>query len=138
MVATQRERSDHELFSQLVRLCGRPVMERLFRINRTNEDIMHIADSVSRTLFNYCALQISEMLCHMLKLTRGVNGARSDDLKTMKSAVIDWITPEGGVVIPPLNRNVKTCRGFYHEVTGQYLCPTDYDWNDPVYVQFRP
>lgn len=52
----------------------------------------------------------------------------------MKAAVIDRITPEGGVILPPLNRNVKTCRGFYHEVTGAYLCPTDYDWVDPGYV----
>ncbi|TEB15754.1 hypothetical protein FA13DRAFT_1759170 [Coprinellus micaceus] len=64
------------------------------------------------------------------ELLEGVNGARSDDLKTMKVAVVDWIAPEGGVLIPPLARNVKTGRGFYHEVTGEYLCPTDYDWSD--------
>ncbi|TEB19079.1 hypothetical protein FA13DRAFT_1802631 [Coprinellus micaceus] len=78
----------------------------------TNEDILYSADA----------------------LGRGASGARADDLKTMKTAVIDWITPEGGVLIPPLQRNVKTGRGFYHETTGSFLCPTDYDWSDPSLV----
>ncbi|TEB18853.1 hypothetical protein FA13DRAFT_1719410 [Coprinellus micaceus] len=39
---------------------------------------------------------------------------------------------KAGVIIPPLLRNVKTGRGFYHESTGAYLCPTDFDWSDPT------
>ncbi|KAJ3518244.1 hypothetical protein NMY22_g13777 [Coprinellus aureogranulatus] len=107
----EHEKREHELFSELMRICGKTTMERLFSPKfGTHEFVTHTADS----------------------LTRGVNGARSDDLKTMKAAVIEWITPEGGVLIPPLTRNVKTGRGFYHDATGAFLCPTDYDWDDPL------
>ncbi|TEB32503.1 hypothetical protein FA13DRAFT_1628327 [Coprinellus micaceus] len=104
----EEERKEHEVFIQLVRLSPF-LIERLFSSDRTNEDILYSADA----------------------LGRGASGARADDLKTMKTAVIGWITPEGGVLIPPLQRNVKTGRGFYHETTGSFLCPTDYDWSDP-------
>ncbi|KAJ3525548.1 hypothetical protein NMY22_g10525 [Coprinellus aureogranulatus] len=63
-------------------------------------------------------------------LTKGANGARSDDVKSLKSAVIDWITPAGGVLTPNIPRNNKDARGFFHDVTGRYLCPTDYDWDE--------
>ncbi|TEB29735.1 hypothetical protein FA13DRAFT_1631768 [Coprinellus micaceus] len=104
-----QERKDHEVFIKLIRISPF-LIDRLFSPDRTNEDILYSADA----------------------LTRGASGARADDLKTMKSAVIDWITPEGGVIIPPLLRNVKTGRGFYHESTRAYLCPTDFDWSDPT------
>lgn len=55
-------------------------------------------------------------------------------MKTLKTAVIDFITPPGGVLTPALMRNSKNGRGFHHDVTGRYLCPTDYDWNDERYV----
>lgn len=35
--------------------------------------------------------------------------------------------------MPPLQRNIKTDRGFYHPRTGELLCPVDLDWNDPKY-----
>jgi hypothetical protein len=67
------------------------------------------------------------------KLQKGVNTARADDIKTLKSAVIDWITPTGGILSPALSRNSKLGRGFTHDVTGKFLCPTDYDWEDEGY-----
>lgn len=39
-------------------------------------------------------------------------------------------------MIPPLSRNIKADRGFHHERTGELLCPTGLDWNDPEYVHF--
>ncbi|KAG2039792.1 hypothetical protein BDR03DRAFT_933075 [Suillus americanus] len=36
----------------------------------------------------------------------------------------------GQVVIPPLSRNIKSDRGFNHEVTGALLCPAGLDWSD--------
>ena len=32
---------------------------------------------------------------------------------------------------PPLNPDDKGGRGFDNHTTGYYLCPVDYDWNDP-------
>ncbi|KAG6912949.1 hypothetical protein DXG01_010872, partial [Tephrocybe rancida] len=61
---------------------------------------------------------------------KGANGARSDDTKSLKSAVIEWITPKGQPLNPPLTRNVKIDRGFHHERTGCLLCPTGLNWQD--------
>ncbi|KAJ3517391.1 hypothetical protein NMY22_g13977 [Coprinellus aureogranulatus] len=103
----EQERREHTLFRELLRLC--PFLgERLFDMDRTVDDLIYAADM----------------------LTKGVNTARADDVKSLKSAVIDWITPEGGVLSPTLPRNSKVGRGFHHSTTGRYLCPTDYDWED--------
>ena len=56
--------------------------------------------------------------------------ARSDDTKSLKAAVVDWITPYNGHLTPPLSRNVKTDRGYFHNRTGELLCPVNLDWND--------
>ncbi|KAI6045848.1 hypothetical protein EDC04DRAFT_2558902, partial [Pisolithus marmoratus] len=41
------------------------------------------------------------------------SGARADDTKSMKAAIIDWITPKGQTLIPHIPRNVKTIRGIF-------------------------
>ncbi|KAJ3506635.1 hypothetical protein NMY22_g17185 [Coprinellus aureogranulatus] len=63
-------------------------------------------------------------------ITKGVSSARSDDTKSLKAAVVDWITPPNQVLIPPIQRNVKTDRGFHHPRTGELLCPVNLDWDD--------
>lgn len=65
-----------------------------------------------------------------LQIQKGSAGARADDTKGLKGVIIDWITPRGQTLQPPLMRNVKTDRGFFHPSTGELLCPIDYDWND--------
>jgi hypothetical protein len=57
-----------------------------------------------------------------------VSGARADDTKSLKGTVLEWITPKGQTLNPPLARNVKVDRGFHHERTGALLCPIDLDW----------
>ncbi|KAG6905699.1 hypothetical protein DXG01_001204 [Tephrocybe rancida] len=64
-------------------------------------------------------------------IQKGAKGARADDTKGMKPAIIDWVTPPNGHLTPPLNRRIKTARGFYHDVTGSLLCPAGLDWNNP-------
>ncbi|KAF6745743.1 hypothetical protein DFP72DRAFT_823847, partial [Ephemerocybe angulata] len=64
-------------------------------------------------------------------LTRGIDSARADDTKSLKSVLVDWITPHGGFLSPPIQRNVKTDRGFHHPRTGELLCPVNLDWDDP-------
>ncbi|KZP09289.1 hypothetical protein FIBSPDRAFT_760197 [Athelia psychrophila] len=65
-----------------------------------------------------------------LQLQKGVNAARADDTKGLKSAIIDWIAPPGQPLYPVLSRNNKIDRGFNHPRTGQMLCPAAWDWND--------
>ncbi|KAG1720887.1 hypothetical protein EDB19DRAFT_1646818, partial [Suillus lakei] len=61
---------------------------------------------------------------------KGVSGARGNDTKTLKSAVLEWLVPRGQALIPPLSRNIKSDRGFNHEVTGVLLCPAGLDWSN--------
>lgn len=63
-------------------------------------------------------------------IRKGMSGARGDDTKSLKGAVLEWITPKGQALSPPLARNVKIDRGFHHERTGALLCPTDMDWSN--------
>ena len=70
---------------------------------------------------------------HCLQIQKGASSARSDDTKSLKGAILDWITPRGQSLIPPLARNVKTDRGFHHERTGALLCPTGLDWSNTEY-----
>jgi len=63
-------------------------------------------------------------------LQKGVSGARSDDTKSLKSAIVDWLSPPGVPLHPPIARNIKTDRGFNHEVTGALLCPAGVDWSN--------
>ncbi|KIM86282.1 hypothetical protein PILCRDRAFT_65386, partial [Piloderma croceum F 1598] len=67
---------------------------------------------------------ISEML------QKGVSSARSDDTKSLKGPVLDWIVPPGQSLTPPLARNVKMDCGYHHERTGSLLCPAGMDWNN--------
>ncbi|KAH6916530.1 hypothetical protein BKA70DRAFT_1419434 [Coprinopsis sp. MPI-PUGE-AT-0042] len=65
------------------------------------------------------------------EIQKGANSARSDDTKTLKSAVVDWIVPSDGTPLnPPITRNVKMDRGFCHPRTGFLLCPAELDWAD--------
>ncbi|KAF8342369.1 hypothetical protein F5887DRAFT_1215964 [Amanita rubescens] len=64
-------------------------------------------------------------------IQKGMSSARSDDTKSLKGVVLDWITPRDMPLNPPLSRSVKTTRGFNHPVTGALLCPAGLDWNDP-------
>jgi hypothetical protein len=60
-----------------------------------------------------------------------MNGARADDTKGMKNAIVDWITPPGQSLTPPINRKIKSTRGYHHERTGALLCPAGLDWTIP-------
>ncbi|KAG1793765.1 hypothetical protein EV424DRAFT_1475609 [Suillus variegatus] len=64
-------------------------------------------------------------------LDKGAAGARGDNTKTLKSAVLDWISPKGVAIQPPLHRNLKIDCGFNHELTRSLLCPAGLDWKDP-------
>jgi hypothetical protein len=71
------------------------------------------------------------LFAHILEIQKGISSARSDDTKSLKGVVLDWITPRDKPLSPPLSRNVKTTRGYHHLRTGALLCPAGLDWNDP-------
>ncbi|KAJ3523302.1 hypothetical protein NMY22_g11499 [Coprinellus aureogranulatus] len=102
---TEQERMEHEIFRKLMKM--NPALEK--RVLKASEEELHyVADMINK----------------------GSSCARSDDTRSLKSAIVDWITPPGGALSPPLSRNVKTDRGFYHYATGELLCPATLDWND--------
>ncbi|KAJ8595139.1 hypothetical protein M405DRAFT_728593 [Rhizopogon salebrosus TDB-379] len=100
------EQREHRVFEQLLESYP-GLLERLK--NGSEEEILHVGELVRK----------------------GAAGARGDDTKTLKSAVLDWISPKGEAIQPPLHRNSKIDRGFNHELTGSLLCPAGLDWNDP-------
>jgi hypothetical protein len=67
---------------------------------------------------------------YFIQIQKGAASARSDDTKSLKGAIINWITPQDQSLDPPLARNVKTDRGFHHERTGALLCPAGLDWSN--------
>jgi hypothetical protein len=93
-------------------------------MNGSEEDVAHIAEMVRH-------LKNSSWSDKLLpQIQRGVSSARSDDTKGLKGPILDWITPRGQSLSPPLTRNVKMVRGFFHERTGALLCPAGLDWSN--------
>ena len=68
------------------------------------------------------------------KIQKGIWTARSDDTKSPKGVVLDWITPQDITLNPSLSHNIKTNHGFHHPVMGSLLCPASLDWNDSGFV----
>ncbi|KAH6886091.1 hypothetical protein BKA70DRAFT_1123289, partial [Coprinopsis sp. MPI-PUGE-AT-0042] len=72
-----------------------------------------------------------EVMAMSAMIQKGANSARSDDTKTLKSAIVDWIIPLNGQPLnPPIACNVKMDWGFLHPRTGFLLCPVDLNWQD--------
>lgn len=65
-----------------------------------------------------------------------MNCARSDDAKSLKPAILDWIMPKGQALFPPLRRNSKHDRGFNHVRTGALLCPAHLDFSNKEWVKY--
>ncbi|KAG2343793.1 hypothetical protein BDR05DRAFT_975800 [Suillus weaverae] len=99
------ERQEHHIFKQL--LDSYPgLLERLRKGSK--EEILHVGELIGK----------------------GASGARGDDIKSLKSAILDWLSHKGTAIQPPLHRNSKIDRGFNHELTGSLLCPAGLDWHD--------
>ncbi|KAJ3535197.1 hypothetical protein NMY22_g6599 [Coprinellus aureogranulatus] len=112
---TQQERRELRVFQKLLSLI--PGFEERLVSCKSEEEVMAIASM----------------------LQKGAASARSDDTKSLKGAVVDWVERQGEQRIePPISRNMKQKRGFEHERTGFLLCPPQLDWNDPeVKAQLR-
>ncbi|KAH6890744.1 hypothetical protein BKA70DRAFT_1068276, partial [Coprinopsis sp. MPI-PUGE-AT-0042] len=102
---TSSEKREQRIYEQM--LAFSPGLEERL-CNGSEQDIFHVAELIQK----------------------GSAGARADDTKGLKGVILDWITPRGQSLQPPLMRNVKTDRGFYHPRTGELLCPIDLDWTN--------
>ncbi|KAG1898670.1 uncharacterized protein F5891DRAFT_1236291 [Suillus fuscotomentosus] len=100
------ERQEHRVFEHLLESYP-GLLERLQ--NGSEEELIYVGELIGK----------------------GAAGARGDDTKTLKSAVLDWISPKGAAIQPHLHRNSKIDRRFNHELTGSLLCPAGLDWKDP-------
>lgn len=82
---------------------------------------------------NPAALQNAVVLHDIFeRIDTGLKNAKSDDTRSLKSAILGWLVPSGEVLQPPLAANSKTNRGFNHPVTGRLLAPVHLDWEDPI------
>ncbi|OBZ74977.1 hypothetical protein A0H81_05476 [Grifola frondosa] len=106
------ERREQRVFAQLLNLV--PFLEQRLMTDCDEEEMSRVADF------------------------RGASSARSDDTKSLKGHILDWIGTPGEAFVPPIARNIKTNRGYHHEVTGSLLCPAGLNWADSnVKAQLR-
>ncbi|KAG0701027.1 hypothetical protein DFH29DRAFT_982880 [Suillus ampliporus] len=107
---------------QLFALCNYPSL--------LTNGILRLEQMEDTSLEDFSAESKEEILHVGELIGKGAAGARGDDTKTLKSATLDWISPKGEVIQPPLHRNSKIDHGFNHELTGSLICPTGLNWND--------
>ena len=65
----------------------------------SEEDVRLIAELV------FCSLSIKmlhQLTFYFYEIQKGASSARSDDTKSLKSAIVDWITPRGQSLNPPI------------------------------------
>lgn len=116
------QRREFRVFKELLRVAP-GLEERLLEGDEGDAD--RIAESVS-------VVSIPNLrILTPRKIQKGVSSARSDDTKSLKGAILEWIVPKGQSLHPPLTKNIKMDRGFNHEATGALLCPTGLDWDNP-------
>jgi hypothetical protein len=121
-----RKRREHRVFTKLLQMVP-GLEERL--MNSSEEEVVFVADLVG------CANLFFLNAADCVQIKKGASSARSDDTKSLKSAIIDWITPRDQALTPALTRNVKVDRRFQHERTGTLLCPADMDWSNAKSVR---
>jgi hypothetical protein len=122
-----RERREYRVYRSLLGMVP-GLEERL--LTAGDEEMRMIADLVSFFGWPIRPVHHPYHPSSVSKLQKGTSSTRSDDTKSLKSAVLDWITPRGESLSPPIARNVKSDRGFNHEKTGFLLCPAGLDWSD--------
>ncbi|KAG1829676.1 hypothetical protein EV424DRAFT_1470688 [Suillus variegatus] len=92
-------------------------------VRQEHRVFMELVDSYPGLLERLTAGK-EEDIIHVRELMgKGASGARGNNTKMLKSAVIEWLMPRGQPLIPLLSRNIKSDR-----LTGALLCPADLDW----------
>ncbi|KAG1893345.1 uncharacterized protein F5891DRAFT_963076, partial [Suillus fuscotomentosus] len=70
-------------------------------------------------------------------LNESSDGARGDDSAGLKRAVADWLMERTPTPNPPIHKQNKSGRGFYHDVMGELLCPVDYTVTGAIQLSIR-
>ncbi|KAG8220269.1 hypothetical protein J3R82DRAFT_1363, partial [Butyriboletus roseoflavus] len=64
------------------------------------------------------------------QLNHDADSARSNDAATLKVTMVAWLMEQTPRPEPVIQSHDKASCGFNHDVTGQLLCPVDYNWED--------
>ncbi|KAG2743180.1 hypothetical protein P692DRAFT_20878814 [Suillus brevipes Sb2] len=115
---------------RLEELQDSPIEDYPADVRREHRVFMELVDSYPGLLERLTAGEEEDIIHVGDLIGKGASGARGDDTKTLKSAVLEWLMPRGQPLIPPLSRNIKSDRGFNHDVTGGLLCPAGLDWSN--------
>ncbi|KJA14120.1 hypothetical protein HYPSUDRAFT_208728 [Hypholoma sublateritium FD-334 SS-4] len=73
-----------------------------------------------------------ELNTFYVELQRGADSARSDDLNRIRACIADWLNATQPRPEILLNPSCRKNRGIQHDVTGQLLCPAEFDWSNLV------
>ncbi|KAG1734955.1 hypothetical protein EDD22DRAFT_982440 [Suillus occidentalis] len=102
---------------------GTPIKDYPADVQREHRVFMELIDSYLG-LLDHLMNGKEEDVIHVGELMgKGASGTQGNDMKTLKSAVFEWLVPRGQAVIPPLSRNIKSDHGFN-------LCPAGLNWSN--------
>ena len=69
------------------------------------------------------------------ELQKGANNAHSNDVLSVREAVTNWLN-KAHPTHSLLDISSQGNHGIKHEMTGQLLCPIEYDWTDERWAIF--
>lgn len=97
------------------------------RVDKSDpEDLVEFYQQVNHDIH---VISISESDRGQLQI--GANNALSDDVRSIKQAVGNWLnTQMKPVPSPTLDKDCRGQRGLQHDSTGFLLCPIEFDWED--------
>ncbi|KAF8156768.1 hypothetical protein B0H34DRAFT_798148 [Crassisporium funariophilum] len=71
-----------------------------------------------------------ELFEYYSKLQIGANNARSDDLNRIRECLAEWLNHAQPTPSPLLVKERRDNRGLGHDVTGCFLCPAEFEWEN--------
>ncbi|KAG1798712.1 hypothetical protein EV424DRAFT_1332871 [Suillus variegatus] len=101
----------------------------LFRQDRLQRGYIVLAQVLPWLHAKLGQLDIDECQDMLKQLKRGADAARGDDTSTLKDLVASWVNQD----FRPsslLKSDDKQMRGFVHDICGNLLCPSEWDWGD--------
>ncbi|KAG1779479.1 hypothetical protein EV702DRAFT_1178547 [Suillus placidus] len=118
---------------RLEELQDSPIEDYPADVQREHRVFMNLIDSYPGLLDRLTAGEEDDVIHIGEMLGKGASGARGDNTKTLKSAVLEWLVPRGQVVILPLSRNIKAVKPqFAGDQWPMFLyAGYEYDPEDP-------
>lgn len=95
-------------------------------------ELLSLGNSVSRPHHSTRILTYTPHCVHQVQ--RGAAASRADDVKNIKSVIVEWIAHPTEGLKPPIPRNSMLGRGWNHEATGKLLVPAGLVWEEYVAV----